>query len=107
MNDHGESAQEVLASTVKDKRSKLKMNRGVFAEHAGVSVECVIRIEHGEIDFKNLDHVRVLNVLGLNMKTETLPSTKRKKWTRFKLHSNFPSRTRKLPHRRIRESLHR
>ncbi len=30
-----------------------------------------------------------------------------KRWTRFKLHSNFQIRTRKLPPRQVRESLHR
>lgn len=107
MNDQGESAKEVLGSKVKDKRSELKMNRGAFAEYADVSIGCILSMEHGEVDSENPEHMKVLKVLGLTVKTASLPPTKRPRWKRFKLHSNFSSRTRKLPHRKIRESLHR
>lgn len=107
MNDQSESAREVLGLKVKDERSRLRMNRGVFAEYANVSVGCILSIEHGEVDFENPEHMKVLKVLGLTVKTGTLPPTKRPGWKRFKLHSNFSSRTRRLPHRKIRESLHR
>ncbi len=107
MNDQGESAREVFGLRVKNERSKLKMNRGMFAKYANVSVECVAGIEHGEIDLENPEHMKVLKVLGLTVKTATLSPTKRLRWTRFKLHSNFSSRTRKLPPRHVRESLHR
>lgn len=107
MNDQSESAREVLGLKVKDRRSELKMNRGAFAEYADVSVGCILSMEHGEVDSKNPEHMKVLKVLGLSVKTASLPPTKRPGWKRFKLHSNFSVRTRKLPHRRIRESLRR
>jgi ribosome-binding protein aMBF1 (putative translation factor) len=107
MNGQSESAREVLGLRVKNERSKLKMNRGMFAEHADVSVGCVACIEHGEIDFQNSEHLKVLRVLRISINVALLPLTKKPRWKRFKLHSNFSNRTRKLPHRNVRESLHR
>ena len=107
MNDQSESAREVLGLRIKNKRSKLKMNRGVFAEYANVSVACVMSMEHGDIDVKNREHIKVLKVLGFTIKTALLPLTKRPRWKRFKRHSNFSSRTRKLPPQKVRASLHR
>lgn len=107
MNDQRNNARDLLRLRIKDERSRLGMNRGMFADHAGVSVDCVASIEHGGVDIQNPTHLRVLRALGLSIKEATLPPTKRRKWKRFKRHSCFSVRTRKLPHRKVRQSLHR
>lgn len=107
MNDQKKKVSELLGLRIKDERSRLRMNRGVFAEHAGVSVGCVASIEHGEVDIENPTHMKVLRVLGLTIKAATLPHTKRRKWKWFKLYSCFSVRTRKLPPRNVCQSLHR
>ncbi|MHB1316269.1 MAG: hypothetical protein ACYCZW_00220 [Minisyncoccota bacterium] len=99
---------------VRSFRDKHHLKREQLARSVGKNLKkgFLNAVEHGcsptrrKILLKLIDVLRMPEIdraEAINLLDKFCPQ----RWKRFKLHSNFTIRTRKLPHLKIRESLHR
>lgn len=104
--------QDKFALMLKERRSVLEIDRYKFALSLNISVKFLEKVEHGVLCTQRRLLKKIIRALFFDKKEKMkamalLNIVCPRKWENRKVHAGFDSRTRKLPHRKIRESLRR